>query len=331
MKKYTLLQAALLAALALVVGLFLGISIVNYSPQGADSQTDYYEMGKYLGGSIGKVDRYRNVQVSEDDILLRNELLDDTAKRTQYEKYLLFYYYKSLKTSFDVDEVLKKTTETEEFAKTYYPYMIALESFKTYLVPAREDILFALNMVSSLDENAKVPVIGYLNQAQNAIARINSNESILMNLMNAIITFKDANPEGKYWALDDAHDIISMNLMQSAILTQNKPMLSYLDKKKLLNDKEGVKELVADAQLKALMNNQFVADANTLNIANNENLQAVLLNNGENLRGVLCSTDELRNVMSSNAALNSSVLMSMDQLNIDVQNLGVMTDVSEFR
>jgi Tfp pilus assembly protein PilP len=331
MKKYTLLQAALLAALALVIGLFLGISIVNYSPQGADSQTDYYEMGKYLGGSIGKVDRYRNVQVSEDDILLRNELLDDTAKRTQYEKYLLFYYYKSLKTSFDVDEVLKKTKETEEFAKTYYPYMNALESFKTYLVPAREDILFALNMVASLDENAKVPVIGYLNQAQNAIARINSNESILMNLMNAIISFKDANPEGKYWALDDAHDIISMNLMQSAILTQNKPMLSYLDKKKLLNDKEGVKELVADAQLKSLFQDQFAADAQKLGLIGSEALNSLSLNNVA-LQDVMCSNEELSAVLLNNDAISSvSTLKAIDQLGIDVQNLGLYYDVTELK
>ena len=210
--------------------------------------------------------------------------------------------------------------------------MNALESFKTYLVPAREDILFALNMVSSLDENAKVPVIGYLNQAQNAIARINSNESILMNLMNAIVTFKDANPEGKYWALDDAHDIISMNLMQSAILTQNKPMLSYLDKKKLLNDKEGVKELVADAQLKSLFQDQFVADMSTLGIASNENLQLVLVGNAENLQAAFCSNEELSSILLSNDAISSvSTLKAIDRLGIDVQNLGVMTDVSEFR
>ena len=301
MKKLTLLQVSLFAVLTFVGGLLIGSMI----------DLPLFEKEK-LSGSIGKVDRYRNVKVTEDDILLRNELVDDTAKRRQYERYLLFYYYKSLKVSFDVDEVLKKTTEAEDFAKTYYPYMNALESFKTFLVPAREDILYAMSVIVSLDENSNVPVIGYLNQAQNAIARIKNNETVLMNLMNAIITFKESKPEGKYEALDDAHDIISMSLLQSAIITRNKPMLSYLDKKKLLNDKEGTKDLIADNQLKQLFKDQLAIDIQTLGIAS-ESLNYFVFNDVA-MQDVFCLTEELGAGYSSEEVLNELQISSEMQL-----------------
>ena len=302
MKKLTLLQVSLFSLLTFVGGLLVGSMI----------DMPLFEKEK-LSGSIGKVDRYRNVKVTEDDILLRNELVEDTAKRRQYEKYLLFYYYKSLKISFDVDEVLKKTTETENFTKTYYPYMNALESFKTFLVPAREDILFALSTVASLDENSNVPVIGYLNQAQNAIARIKNNETVLLNLMNAIVTFKESNPEGKYEALDDAHDIISLNLLQSAILTQNKPMLSYLDKKKLLNDKEGIKELIADNQLKQLFKDQLAIDVQTLGFDFTDSFRLIIVTDVA-LEDAFSSIEELSGGFSSDEVLKVLNISSEMQL-----------------
>lgn len=302
MKKLTLLQVSLFALLTFVGGLLVGSMI----------DMPLFEKEK-LSGSIGKVDRYRNVKVTEDDILLRNELVEDTAKRRQYERYLLFYYYKSLKVSFDVDEVLKKTTEVEDFATTYYPYMNALESFRTFLEPAREDILFAMSVIVSLDESSNVPVIGYLNQAQNAIARIKNNETVLLNLMNAIITFKESNPEGKYEALDDAHDIISISLLQSAILTQNKPMLSYLDKKKLLNDKEGIKELIADNQLKQLFKDQLAIDIQTLGIDYTDSFRLIIVTDVA-IQDAFCSNEELSGGFNSDEVLNALELSSLEQL-----------------
>jgi hypothetical protein len=80
MKKITTTQTTLIAIVALVVGFLIGFSIKSNVPS-----TDE------LAGSIGKVDRFRNVQITEEDIMLRNELVEDTAKRSQYEKYLLYH------------------------------------------------------------------------------------------------------------------------------------------------------------------------------------------------------------------------------------------------
>ena len=119
MKKITTTQTALIAVIALVFGFLIGFSIKSNVPS-----TDE------LAGSIGKVDRFRNVQITEDDILLRNELVEDTAKRAQYEKYLLFNYYQALKTSSDVERVLAIATEEIDFEKLFSNCRLYLPFFK---------------------------------------------------------------------------------------------------------------------------------------------------------------------------------------------------------
>jgi hypothetical protein len=260
--------------------------------------------------------------------MLRNELVEDTAKRTQYEKYLLFNYYQALKTSSDVERVLAIATEEIDFEKVYYPYSNALTNFKAYLESARVDILSALNLILTIDQNQDVPVVDYLNKAQNAIARIRNHDAVLMNYMNAMATYIESNPESYLNDLNDAHDILALNVMHSAVLTQNKPVLSYLEKKKLLNDKEGMKEVVAEAQLKSYLNDHFIMDVESLNalrsgFTNAESLQGIVFTNMENLQSAV-----LNNIEALNSVLNSSVLNSISELGSQ-QFLQVMNRSSE--
>jgi hypothetical protein len=317
MKKITYLQAGIIAVLTLTIGVLMGL-FLDFPKTKNDE----------LAGSIGKVDRFRNVQITEDDIMLRNELVEDTAKRTQYEKYLLFNYYQALKTSSDVERVLAIATEEIDFEKVYYPYSNALTNFKTYLESARVDILSALNLILTIDQNQDVPVVDYLNKAQNAIARIRNHDAVLMNYMNAMATYIESNPESYLNDLNDAHDILALNVMHSAVLTQNKPVLSYLEKKKLLNDKEGMKEVVAEAQLKSYLNDHFIMDVESLNalrsgFTNAESLQGIVFTNMENLQSAV-----LNNIEALNSVLNSSVLNSISELGSQ-QFLQVMNRSSE--
>ncbi|MDO8899422.1 MAG: hypothetical protein Q7V19_17345, partial [Bacteroidales bacterium] len=93
-------------------------------------------------------------------------------------------------------------------------------------------------------------------------------------------------------------------------LTQNKPVLSYLEKKKLLNDKEGMKEVVAEAQLKSYMNDHFIMDVESINAAaSTETLKGIEIASMEQLQRSL-----LNNIEAINSALNSTVLNSISEL-----------------
>lgn len=280
MKKSSVFKQIAIALLALIIGFLAGYTVQHKDVQEED-----------LAGSIGKLDRYRNVKVTEDDLLLRNELIEDTLKRHQYQQYLMYYYYQALRTTSDAKQVLSRTTKVGEFNKTYYPYADALENFQQYVDHARNDILEALTLLVSLDDNTSLPVIGYLNQAQNAIARIQHHDGILLNYMNAIETFIDANPNTKFESLEEAHDLLYLNLASSAVLTQNKPVLSYLDKKQIIADKSKLKELSSDLTINAI-NQQFMQDVEILGIdfpciCNMEQLSSIMYSNMEQLNLVL--------------------------------------------
>lgn len=276
MKKTSTPQLIVIAFFALVLGFMAGFAVQNQYPKKED-----------ITGSIGKLDRYRNVKITEEDLLLRNELVEDTLKRNQYQSYLVYYYYQALRTSTNAREILTKTTSVEEFNKIYYPYAEALKGYDQYIDIARNDILEALTLLASLDSNSSLPVISYLNQAENAIARIKNQDGILLNYMNAISSFIEANPNTKFESLEEAHDLLYFNLANAAILTQNKPVLSYLDKQQLLADKERVKELSSELTLNAI-NQQFMQDVEMLGIdipckCNMEQLSSIMYLNLEQL------------------------------------------------
>jgi hypothetical protein len=255
MKKFTTIQAILFALLTLVIGFFIGLYIEYPNADTTD-----------LAGTIGKVDRYRNVQVTEEDIQLRNELVEDTAKRGQYERYLTFYYYYAVRTSSDLEQVLGKTSPTSTnqdpalMTQEMRHYQTALKKMEAYLSTARGDILVAIDMVSSLDTSSNVPVISYLNAAQDAIARIRSFDGAILGYIDAINTYLAANPLLATPELKDAHDILVLNMTTAAAVAQDKPTLRYLDKKKLMNNQEGVRELIAAEQFRATLLGAIASD-----------------------------------------------------------------------
>jgi hypothetical protein len=249
-------------------------------------------------------------------------MVGDTNKREQYQRYLTYYYYQSLRNLSDLDQVLTKTATVAEFATLNEPFVIPLANFKVYLEKAHTDIFVALNMVGSLTMDEDVPLIQYLNQAQNTIARIRSNDAILISYMEAMATFIEANPDKKYVALEDAHDILTSNILTAAMMSQNKPVLKYLDQKKMKNDKEGIKELVADANFNIFMRNQFNMDVSTLG-EENRLMDASIIGNIENLHLALDNINQLGNSDFGNQAVLHDVMSNEENLGLrDVQQIG---------
>jgi truncated hemoglobin YjbI len=311
MKKSNKTNTVLLILLALVVGFFAGTMV------------DFPALDKEdLSGTIGKVSKYRNVKMTQEDVQLRNELLTDTLRLAQYEKYLMYHYYHSLKTSDDVEKVLERTTSEESFHQTYYPYADALKNLSAYLEKSRLDILNAVQALSALNAEEDAPVISLLNDAQNAIARIRNHNTILMDYMGAIERYLSENPNGEYPLLAEAHDIIMMNRMQAAILTQDKPSLQYLNKKKYASGTEELASLNAPEKLRQSLQDHTRQDMEKLGLFNSANseLQSVALQDLESLEGIwYWDAEQLGGIIF----LDQSQLQS---LMLDQENLGLLFD-----
>ncbi|MBU2554870.1 MAG: hypothetical protein KKF98_10465, partial [Bacteroidetes bacterium] len=176
-------------------------------------------------------------RITENDILLRNELVKDTASLLQYQQYLSYLYYKSLKSSADIERVISLTAGNQEFI-TSLNLAQTLDGYLTYLNIARADLLTALHVIQNPEMNNETPIIQYLNDAQNAASRIYTNEGIFLSYIDGIEAWLAAHPEQDNQNLKEAHDLLALNVLQSALIAQDKPLLIYLEDKKLYGDNQ---------------------------------------------------------------------------------------------
>lgn len=223
-------QIIIIALIALVAGFFAGYSLKNYPPSNDE-----------ISGSIGKVSNYRNVQVTEADITLRNSLIADTAQCTAYSNYFKVNYYQLLKRSVQLNNVIEICDNTAKFATTNADLLGKLKAYYNYLEKARVDVLGGINAVVSINPEKDLPIVKELNLAQNAIARSRGSNPLILDMMDAISLFVEQGKDVDYSELEDAHDILLLNLLESSIIAGDKAGLAYLDNKPLMNDAQGLK------------------------------------------------------------------------------------------
>ena len=255
MKSNKRLQTILLTVLALVIGFFAG-TLINF-PRISE---------KDVSGTIGQVDNYRNVQVTENDLKLRNSLIDDTAKQQAYRFYLQYYYYQAIRTLDDIKQALNHVEKAEKFSKSNENTVNELKRYKNFLNQRRVDVMEAMRMIASLDKDEDVPVISYLNNANNFISRMKVKQNSLIDFNEDVRNYVENHNGEEVEDLKDAHDIISSNLFQSAVMTDDRPIKAYLRKDSFLNSSEGLKALLNTEGFHSFMKDQLVMDAEKLGV-----------------------------------------------------------------
>ncbi|MEI7831524.1 MAG: hypothetical protein WCI31_17220, partial [Prolixibacteraceae bacterium] len=209
---------------ALVIGFLIGISV------------DYPRLSKRsVSGTIGKVNNYRNTQVSEADILLKNELAADTAKLKMLRGYFNFYYVSALKMTSDVELAVKEATSVEAFQVINKLLTASVESYGKFLLSARTDLLMALGACKSVREADPIQLRNTLNQGRNVVAQINYRDRVVLDFVDALSTFIKSNKPGQYEGLEKAHDLLMANEVYTALITKNKVVLKFLDKTALFS------------------------------------------------------------------------------------------------
>jgi len=292
-------QSVILVATGLIAGFILGL-FVNFPQTGNEN----------VAGTIGEVDRYRNVKVTKNDIRLRNELVDNVDKRRNYLSYLQYFYYNAMRTSHDIDKVLGLLSENPEFEKEHPSSVTTLKAYQDYLKEGRADILNGMRMLSDLNKDKKVAVIDQLNKANDAISRIKSNKNILSGFTEDLKAFIRANPQNNTDKLKNAHDILATNLFQNALFTKDRPMLAYLKEDGLLNDKAGLKALCDAEQFQSFMQDKMKMDAEKIGLL-------VILNDQEKLASSDLSDAEKLGLFDAEKLGNIAVW--------DTQKLGAFT------
>jgi len=303
MKKYTKQTTGLIAVVALIAGFMIGLFFFGAIPA-----------EKELTGTIGRVDHHRNVQITEDDIRLRNDMANEKEVRDMYVDYLNYFYIKALRTSGDIGMVMEKTKSVEAFTDIYEQYDQTLDIYQRYLDIARTDVLQAISVLVDIENAGNVPMVEILNQANNAVNRIRTQDSELVSFMMDISDFMEQE-DVFYQELADAHDLLAMLSMESAVVFNNKPLYSYLQDLTFKNSSEGLELLIAvnsSERLKDNLQDNIISDMQSLDFSEAMK-DGHLLNLGDLVQNIETLNSQLIRSTES-FKLQSIPLFSYDQL-----------------
>lgn len=298
-----------------VVGLMVGITLTNPGLSLMEA-----------AGTIGKMDSYRNVKVTEQDIELRNELLTDASMKNAYQQYLLYEYTINVKMADDIQFAILEADKVPGFRSVNARTMDRLEDYAMFLDNARLLILEAISVINDLDGRSQVAIRTVLNNAGNAMAQTIYRSNVLFDFIDGVQQFIDTNGREIHPELALAHDKLYASLLATALVNDNRPVLEHLLERDVLTEDESLA-----LHNEALMA-QFLNDVGQLSAAmiiyDTEQLQGIVFGSSAALQdmGLLEGAQQLSNeAFLSNAQQLSSFTNSLRAFEISsVQQLNAI-------
>jgi hypothetical protein len=292
-----------------VVGLMVGITLTNPGLSLIEA-----------AGTIGKVDTYRNVKVTEEDIELRNELLADASLREAYKNYLMYEYAANIKMVDNIQYAITAVEGVSGFKTSNAGTLEKLEDYAMFLDNARLQILEAIGTLDDLSDRGQIAIRSILNSAGNAMAQTAYRSTVLFDFINDVERFINTSGTEQYPDLAKAHDLLFANLLNTCIVNDNRPVLEHLVEKELLSDGEEL------ALLSEALQMAVIQDTEKLSLHGAEQLQSSILN-AASLFGMLQGSEQLGNIgfydaenlgmvlgMNSQTRLMGSEMLNSEQL-----------------
>jgi hypothetical protein len=292
---------------SLLLGVVLGV-IVDLPKTSSDN----------LKGTIGKVDKHRNVNITDADLQLRSELIGDQQKCEGYLNYYTFHYGMVAQLTIFVDSAIVASEQNADFAKENTQLVSGLKTYLKNIENPRAELLLAVLTLQNIHEVEEAAISAILNNANMAIARLTYNENIIANFTSAALEFIKKYPASDNDALIVVHDNLSMLQFTKALITKDKPMIKYYDKHEVFSDVENLGAVRFSSETLNLL---VILDSERLQtgftdqsqLEGNESLNAGIWHNQERL-GLLLIWDAQK-------LQNAEALMGKMLLNIE--NLGV--------
>lgn len=295
MKIYT----KVLPIAALVVGFIIGIS-VNY-PNVNNNE---------ISGTIGKVNKYRDVQTSEADIQLRSELLDNEQLRQRYEDYYAMHYALTVEQSNNIDFVLETVKQNADFESKNEKAIKQLTQFRESLNGPRAALLLAHSAVKNVSKDNVTIVTEAINNANISITQIDYNDNAIMHFAEVLNDFIQSSEGSVPSDILKAHDLLTTNLLTKAILTNDKLMLKYLDEKRIYSDKEDLGIMFNSSELLKM----FRFDTERLKLIMGQETfdLLVILNSNESLKLIFNDINKLESNLYDTEILNTGFKSQSD-------------------
>jgi len=297
MKTKTKILIAFGVISAMVISFMLGI-MVNYPK--IDSS--------YAGGTIGKINNYRNIKLSDEALKTYNNLISDTSKVMKLKNYYNFHYLNALKLSANLDNAINEANLVSAFKAKNQTTIDNLVEYVAFLSIVRTDLLLVLSAVNSVNEVDPASFAILTNQANNVVIQMNYRNKFIVRFIDDIGAFVNENPTLDCAGLKKYHDILTVNEVLNSEITRDKVLMKYFDKNPMFGNKENM-QLYDQKKLDILMQNDVIS----LNF-NEEDDNGYLLK--------LCSKESLSNTLKGVKSLSRSY--DSDELDfLDLENLQI--------
>ena len=225
MKKKNRSLLILTIAVSLVVGFLTGM-LVDF-PKTDNTQ---------LSGTIGRVQNYKNVKVTEKDIELKNDLVSDTVMLKALSAWFNYYYVSAVSQGDKIRYALDQIQPLETYKEYAGVVLSDVAGYRTFLENSRTDLLLAVAMVKDPGEIHPVLLRNTIVQANNVISRMSHRKQSVLDLIDNMGSYLEAQGSDPDGTLAGLHTVLTMDQLANAMALNDKMVIRYFQKKKLFTD-----------------------------------------------------------------------------------------------
>jgi len=216
---------ALVVVISLAAGFLMGV-LVDF-PKTENTQ---------LSGTIGRVQNYKNVKITEEDIELKNQLTSDTLILKAISNYFNYYYVSAVSQGEKIRYTLDNVNPLKEFREFSGLVLTEFENYGTFLRNARKDLLLAAMVCNEPEDANPVMMRNAITQANNVISQMSYRKQAVLNFLENVEAFLEQNKDGSSQALADIHLVLTMDQLANAMALNDKMVIKYFEKKKLFTE-----------------------------------------------------------------------------------------------
>lgn len=189
-----------------------------------------------LVGTIGRVQNYKNVKITQEDIELKNELLVDSLLLRAISVYFNYYYVSAVSQGEKIQYALKELENQEPYREYAGVLLEDFARYGTFLGNARTDLLLAIAIVKNPGEVHPVMIRNTIVQANNVISQISYRKQSVLDLIDNLSSYLSQQGKETNATLASVHTVLTMDQIAAAMAMNDKMVLQYFEKKKLFTD-----------------------------------------------------------------------------------------------
>ncbi len=215
----------LIIVVSLVVGFLTG-TLVDFP------KTDNIQ----LSGTIGRIQNYKNVKVTEEDIELKNDLVSDTVMLNALSAWFNYYYVSAVSQGDKIRYALDQIEPIEPYKEYAGVVLSDVAGYRTFLENSRTDLLLAVAMVKDPGEIHPVLLRNTIVQGNNVISRMSHRKQSVLDLIDNMGSYLEAQGTDPDGTLAGVHTVLTMDQLANAMALNDKMVIQYFQKKKLFTD-----------------------------------------------------------------------------------------------